>query len=92
MANISDLPINFELLEKKPRYLYIPDLLEIFQVTRPTIRKYETYAINGFPASTNVLGRKVWEKEALIKYREGCFAESRKKTKIMMRGRVAEEE
>ena len=92
MANISDLPINFELLEKKPRYLYVSDLLEIFKVTRPTIRKYEQNALNGFPASTNVLGRKVWEKEAIIKYIEGCFAESRKKTKLMMRGRVYDED
>lgn len=77
--------VNMKLLEAKGAYLDIRDMQEVFGVGRTTIWRHETGCIRGFPRSMRILGKRQWEKKAVLDYIAGLEKASQKATSIMSR-------
>ena len=75
-------------LKKKPDFMSVNDMLEVFSTCRTTLRKYELKSIDGFPKSATLLGRKGWFKDDVLKYIATQQTRSAKQVALMQRGRI----
>ena len=80
---------NMELLKQKGDYLNTYDMMAVLRIGGTALWKYEKGAIDGFPRSSKICGKKMWPKQSVIDYINGCDHKAAEVLKKMVKIKYA---